>query len=118
MTNNKKFWQVIKPFLSEKTKSRKKITLIENDKLVSDNTEIANCLNNFFSNIIKNLEIPMYEVKDSFHQNIESPTLKAVLKYRNRSSIISNFSCIDKNTVLKEIRNLNRAKASQDTDIP
>ena len=31
ITNNKKFWQTIKPFLSEKTKSREKITLIENE---------------------------------------------------------------------------------------
>ena len=60
ITDNKIFWQIIKPFLSEKTKSREKITLIENEKLVSYNTEVANYLNNFFSNIVKNLEIPKY----------------------------------------------------------
>ena len=57
------------------------------------------------------------------------PTLKAVFKYKNRPSIISikrfrhqisnfNFSCIDKNTVLKEIRDLITTKASQDNDLP
>ena len=57
------------------------------------------------------------------------PTLKAVFKYKNRPSIISikrfrhqisnfNFSCIDKNTVLKEIRGLITTKASQDNDLP
>ena len=50
-------WQTIKPFLSEKTKSREKITLIENENLVSDDAEVANCLNNFFSNIVKNVEV-------------------------------------------------------------
>ena len=56
------------------------------------------------------------------------PTLKAVFKYKKHSIIISirrfrhqvsnfNFSCIDKNTVLKEIRCLGTTKASQDTDI-
>ena len=30
ITENKTFWQTIKPFLSEKAKSREKITLIEN----------------------------------------------------------------------------------------
>ena len=59
--------------------------MIENKNLVSDDAEVANCLNNFFSNIVKNLEI---------------------------------FSCIDKNTVLKEIRGLSTTKASQNTDIP
>ena len=53
--NVKKIWQTIKPFLSVKTKCREKITLIENEKLVSDNTEVANFFNNFFSNIVKNL---------------------------------------------------------------
>ena len=111
-TENKNIWQTIKLFLSEKTKSREKNTLIENEKLVSGNKEAAKCLNNFFSDIVKNRETPMYEVKDNFHQNIESPTLKAVLKYRNHPSIISishsfhqtssfNFSCIDKNSFKK-----------------
>ena len=55
-TTNKFFWQTMKPFLSAKTKSRGKITLIENEKLVSDNTEVANCVNNLFSNIVKILK--------------------------------------------------------------
>ena len=103
--------------------------MIENEKLVSNNIKVANCLNYFFSNIVKNLEIPKYEVKDNFHQNIESPALKAVFKYRNHPSIISisysfrqassfNFSCIDKSTVLKEIRSLSITKTSRDTDLP
>ena len=57
------------------------------------------------------------------------PTLKAVFKYKNHPSIISirrfrrqasnfNFSCIDKNTVLKKIRGLSTTKASQDTSLP
>ena len=48
ITEKKKFWQTNKPFLPEKTKSREKITLIENKNLVSDDAEVANCLNNFF----------------------------------------------------------------------
>ena len=55
ITDNKKFWQTIKPFLSEKIKSREKITLIENENLVSDDAAVANCLNNCFSNIVKYL---------------------------------------------------------------
>ena len=58
----------------------------------------------------------MYEVEDDLHSNMNGhPTLKAVFKYKKHPSIISirrfchqvsnfNFSCIDKNTVLKEIR--------------
>ena len=57
------------------------------------------------------------------------PTLKGFCKYKKHPSITSirrflhqvsnfNFSYIDKNTVLKEIRGLSTTKASQDTDIP
>ena len=49
-------WQTIKPFLSEKTKSREKITLIENENLVSDNAEVADCLNNFCLILLKVLK--------------------------------------------------------------
>ena len=103
--------------------------MIENENLVSDDAEVANCLNNFFSNIVKNLEIPKYHVEDDLHLNMNShPTLKAVLKYKNHPSIISirrfryqvsnfNFSCINKNTVFKQIRGLSTAKASQDNDL-
>ena len=104
--------------------------MIEDENLVSDDAEVANCLNNFFSNIVKNLEIPKYDVEGDLHLNMNShPTLKAVFKYKNHPSIISirrfrhqvsnfNFSCIDKNTVLKEIRGLSTTKASQDNDLP
>ena len=61
--------------------------MVGNKKLVSDDTEGANYLNNFFSNVIKNLETPKFEVKEIFHKKIESPTLKAVLKYRIHPSI-------------------------------
>ena len=64
--------------------------MIENKNLVSDDAEVANCLNNFFSNIVKNLEITRYEADDDFHLNMNSdPTLKAVFKYKNHPSIIS-----------------------------
>ena len=98
--------------------------------MVSDDAEVANCLDNFFSDIAKNLEIPNYEVEDDLYLNMNShPTQKAVFKYKNHSSIISirhfchqvlnfNFSCIDNNTVLKEIRGLSTTKASQDTNLP
>ena len=58
ITDNRKCGQTIRPFLSEKTKSRERIIFIENKKLFADNTEVANCLNIFFCNIIKNFEIP------------------------------------------------------------
>ena len=57
-TNNRKFWCTVKPFLSDKIQSRKNIILVNNERITSDEVEVANTLNNFFSNIIKNLKLP------------------------------------------------------------
>ena len=48
ITDNRKFWQTVKPFLSEKNKSREKITLLKNEEIISDEVELANTLNNVF----------------------------------------------------------------------
>ena len=47
----------MKPFYSNKGASTSKITLIENDKIVSEDIEVANALNIFFSESVKSLDI-------------------------------------------------------------
>ena len=64
--DNKKFWQTVRPFLSEKLKSREKITLVEKEELVSSESDVAQRFNQFFLNIVKNLDIPKYMVGDTF----------------------------------------------------
>ena len=127
--DNKTFWKVVKPMLSNKTKSDEKITLIENDEIVKTDKETAKVLNNFFSNIIKNLDIQQYNVDDPICENIKDPILKAIIRYRNHPSINSikkicnsechfSFADINKEDVIKEIHNLDSTKAVQNSDIP
>ena len=92
--------------------------------------EVLKTLNNYFSNVVKNLKIPEKFVTDSLPQSLSRhPTLNAILKYKNHPSmrVIKRFSQrfssfyfshVDKNTVLKEIKKLNLNKAVQDSDIP
>ena len=78
IADNKNFWQTVKPFLSEKNKSREKITLVKNEEVISDDAEVVNALNNYFSNIVKNLKIPKKFVTDSLPQTLSKhPTLNA-----------------------------------------
>ena len=119
----------VEPYLSDKIKSRENIILVNNEKITSDEMEVANSLNNFFSNIIENLKIPEYYVDDKLpHSLSRHSTLKDILKYKNHPNIriIKSFSRrfssfyfsqVDKNTIVKEIRKLNMNKAVQDTDI-
>ena len=84
ITDNRKFWQTVKPFLSEKNKSREKITLVKNEEVISDDVEVANTLNNYFSNVVKNLNIPDKFVTDSLPQSLSSyATLNATIEYKN-----------------------------------
>ena len=81
--------------------------------------EVVNTLNNYFSNVVKNLKIPKEIVTDSLPQSLfRNPALNAVLKYKSHPSMhvmkkfserFSSFyfSYVDKNTFLKEIKKSN-----------
>ena len=100
--------------------------MVNNERITSDEVEVANTLNDFFSKIIKNLKLPEYYAEDKLSHNLSShPTLKGTLEYKNHPSIkvIKNFSTrsssfyfsqVDKTTVLKEIRKLKINKAVQE----
>ena len=47
ITDNRKFWQTVKLFLSEENKSSEKITLLKNEETISDEVEVANTLKKF-----------------------------------------------------------------------
>ena len=51
-TDNKKFWNTVKPFFSKSSGGSRKITLVENDEVISDDQEVANTFNNFFDEAV------------------------------------------------------------------
>ena len=54
-------------------------------------------LNNFFSNIVQNLDISRHSNDEPLVSNTNDATLKAILKYRNHPSIIAiQNKCKDK----------------------
>ena len=55
VTNNKGFGKTIKPFLSDKGANIKKITLVDNDKVISDNKQLCKTFKNFFQEVVKTL---------------------------------------------------------------
>ena len=87
--DNKKFWKTVKPLLSDKSVSREKINLTENEKMLTSESETAKTLNNFFSNTVKKLEIPKFNSNNSVTQNIKDPVFKAILKHKNHPSILA-----------------------------
>ena len=95
ITDNRKLWQTGKPFLSEKNKSREKIAFAKNEEIISDDVEVENTLNSYFSNVAKNFKIPEIIVTDSLLQNLSRhQTLNSIHKYKNHSGmhVLERFS--------------------------
>ena len=51
VTNNKHFWETVKPCLTDKTLRDERITIIKNEKVVSDERHLLKIFNEYFSNI-------------------------------------------------------------------
>ena len=98
------------------TVSNEKITVVKGKEIIKTDQANAKMLNNFFTNIIKDLEIPQYNQIDPICQNIIDPVIKAIIKYRNHPRIIAikercsnlkfSSSFNEKDYTLKEIKNL------------
>ena len=96
-TDNKQFWQTVKPLLSGKIKSPEKITLVEQrETLETDgNTDdqiidlkTAENFNIFFSNAANDLKIPGFHGAVPLADNISHPIFRTILKYTNHPSTI------------------------------
>ena len=72
--DNQTFWKRVKPYFSDNGSNSRRITLLENDSVLTDDKDIAKTMNNFFINITKNLNLKPY--KDSSITNINGITSK------------------------------------------
>ena len=53
VSNNKLFWKSFKSFFNDKGSNSSKLTLLEENNIISDEEEIANIMNNYFVNVTK-----------------------------------------------------------------
>ena len=67
--DNKKFWKTVKPLFSDKSVSTEKINLTENEKMLTSKSETAETLNNFFSDIVRKLNIPKFNSNNPVTEN-------------------------------------------------
>ena len=57
ISDNRKFWKTIKPLFSNKGLNSKKVMLKENNKLITEEKELAAVMNTFFVNITDSLDL-------------------------------------------------------------
>ena len=55
LDENRKFWETLKPFFSDKGNGQENITLIEEDEIVTDSKRIADIFNKYFKDAVDQL---------------------------------------------------------------
>ena len=129
VSDNRKFWSV-GPLFSEKAFQKESITLINNNKTISNNEELVETFNKHFSKLVESLDIDKTLASNIASSDIIGPVFNAIKKYESHPSIKKikqfvsgkdlKFSFIfeTKNKLLAEIHNLDNKKACQESDIP
>ena len=122
ITDNKKFWNTTKPLFSNKGGEGDNIVLVNGNKIISDDREIANTFNDFFKNTVGSLGITENRFLTSDFDNELCAVEQAIEKFKCHPSIISikeniqihqefSFSEVNANEMKSEINNLNSRKA-------
>ena len=78
------FCQTMKPLFTDKGLSKRTITLIKGNKIISDDIDVANTLNSFFESAVKITEPADFLVDV---KNVSDPIDAAILKFKNHPSI-------------------------------
>ena len=88
VTDNRKLWKTISRLSSEKAFHRECITLKESNKTITNNVELAETFNTFFSKIVPNLNIDNNLGDNITNPNINNSVFCAIKKYEKHSSIL------------------------------
>ena len=130
LTDNRKFWKTISRLFSEKAFHRECTTLKESNKAITNNVELAEAFNTFFSKIVPNLNIDNNLGDNITNPNITDLVFCAVQKYEKHPSILKikemmgasklsfSFKFIYRKKMFNEFQKLKSNKAFQGSDIP
>ena len=129
IVENKKFWQTIKPLITNKSGlNNNNIMLVEKDSLITKDEEIANILNDHYINIVekssglKPSEINYNEATDKriLINNIikKFNDHPSIIKMKNENSDIFLFQEINESDIIKIFNELNTNKSTGEDKIP
>ena len=130
VTDNKKFWKIISRLFSEKAFHRECITLKESNKTITNNAELAETFNTFFSKIVPNLNIDNNLGDNITNPNITDLVFCAIQKYEKYPSVLKikkmmgtnnlsfSFKFIEREKIFNELQKLKSKKTCQGSNIP
>ena len=125
ITDNRKFWQTIKPNFTDKTLRDERITLVEGDKVITEEKHVVKKFKDHFEKIVETLKIDRPKLSDLS----DDPVLNAIENFSHHASVLKikeardstdcfSFKLVSIEDICKEIRALDASKATQSDDIP
>ena len=78
LTDNRKFWKIVKPVFSNEVRTTSSITLIEDGNMITEDLKIAEIFNHYFTNITESLGISEDQTLLSPTNGINDPVEKAM----------------------------------------
>ena len=97
-TDNKKFWNTVKPLFSNCGGGSQKITFVKDDKIISNDKDVAETFNEFFKNSVKSLNISQNRHLINDTGNLTDPVEIAMKKIEKHPSIIDIKELMEVNT--------------------
>ena len=123
VTDNRKFWQTIKPNLTDKTPRDERITLADGDKVITEEKFTILIYN--FEKIVKTLKIDCPILSDLSDdsvlkaiENFSHHTSALKMKEARDSSDCSSLKLVTIEDIYKETLALGASKATQSDDMP
>ena len=90
VNDNKKFWKVVKPLLTEKgcVRGNNNIILSEKNKFINDDKKVSETLNSYVDNIVTTSYIRGNSYITGKAPADTEPFDKAITKFRNHPSVL------------------------------
>ena len=89
ITDNKKFWQTVKPILSDESTSQPQISLVLDNQIISEHIEVAEALINFYKNAVGSLDLNINNFILSDTSDLENHVEIAITKFARYPSILA-----------------------------
>ena len=125
VTDNKHFWKTIKPNFTDKVLKDEKIVLVEDDKVITADTDLAEIFKDHFENIVESLHIERpckvdfdrEPVANAIKNIFQHPSILKIKENTNSSACFS-FRTVSKEHLLYQLNSLDPTKVTQNCYIP
>ena len=82
VTDNKKFWNTVKPLFTNKGGTKENITLVNEGKIITEDVQVAQTFNDFFDNAVNSMNIEEDKYLETDTIRLSDPVEIAIKKLK------------------------------------